>query len=107
MPPGEDLDTLGRSGATMAIHLSVRNLAKIVRELTPHYGADCPVVVVFRATWPDETVIRGTLADIREKVREEKITRTALIFVGRVLDDKTFEDSRLYAADHRHILRPR
>ena len=107
MPPGEDLDTLGRSGATLAIHLSVRNLAKIVRELTPHYGADCPVVVVFRASWPDESVIQGTLADIREKVRAEKITRTALIFVGRVLDEKTFEDSRLYAADHRHILRPR
>lgn len=107
MPPGEDLATLGRSGATMAIHLSVRNLAAVTRELTPHYGADCPVVVVFRATWPDETVIRGTLADIRDKVRQEKITRTALILVGRVFADEDFSDSRLYAADHRHILRPR
>lgn len=107
MPPGEDLATLGKSRATMAIHLSVRNLAKVTSELTPHYGADCPVVVVFRATWPDETVIRGTLADIREKVRKEKITRTALILVGRVFADEDFSDSRLYAADHRHILRPR
>lgn len=107
MPEGEDLDTLGRSGATLAIHLSVRNLARVVRELTPHYGSDCPVVVVFRATWPDETVIRGTLADIRDKVRKEKITRTALILVGRVFADADFGDSRLYAADHRHILRPR
>lgn len=107
MPAGEDLATLGQSGATLAIHLSVRNLAKVSRELTPYYGADCPVVVVFRATWPDEMVIRGTLADIREKVRKEKITRTALIFVGRVFADEGFDDSRLYAADHRHILRPR
>ena len=107
MPPGEDLATLGQSGATLAIHLSVRNLAKVSRELTPHYGADCPVVVVFRATWPDELVIRGTLADIRDKVRKAKITRTALIFVGRVFADNDFDDSRLYAADHRHILRPR
>jgi precorrin-4/cobalt-precorrin-4 C11-methyltransferase len=107
MPPGEDLDTLGQSGATLAIHLSVRNLARVTKDLTPHYGADCPVRVIFRATWPDELVIRGTLANIREKVRKEKITRTALIFVGRVFADDGFDDSRLYAADHRHILRPR
>ena len=107
MPDGEDLATLGKSGATLAIHLSVRNLAKIERELIPHYGADCPVIVVFRATWPDEVVIRGTLADIRRKVREAKITRTALVLVGRVFAEQDFEDSRLYAADHRHILRPR
>ena len=107
MPDGEDLATLGRSGATLALHLSVRNLAKIERELTPYYGTDCPVIVVFRATWPDELVIRGTLADIRRKVREAKITRTALVLVGRVFAEQDFEDSRLYAADHRHILRPR
>jgi precorrin-4/cobalt-precorrin-4 C11-methyltransferase len=107
MPEGETLERLGRSGATLAIHLSVRNLARIVRELAPHYGADCPVVVIYRATWPDETIVRGTLADIREKVRDAKITRTALIFVGRVMVGGDFDDSRLYAADHRHILRPR
>lgn len=107
MPKGEDLATLGKSGATLALHLSVRNLAKIERELTPHYGADCPAIVVYRATWPDEVVIRGTLADIRQKVRDAKITRTALVLVGRVFAERDFEDSRLYAADHRHILRPR
>ena len=107
MPEGEDLDTLGKSGATLAIHLSVRNLAKVTAELSPHYGEDCPVVVVYRATWPDEKVVRGTLADIRQKVRAEKITRTALILVGRVFEDHDFDDSRLYASDHRHILRPR
>jgi precorrin-4/cobalt-precorrin-4 C11-methyltransferase len=107
MPAGEDLATLAQSGATLAIHLSVRNLATVSRELTPYYGADCPVVVVYRATWPDERVIRGTLTDIRDKVRAAKITRTALILVGRVFADDDFKDSRLYAADHRHILRPR
>ncbi len=107
MPEGEDLDTLGKSGATLAIHLSVRNLSRVTAELTPHYGEDCPVIVVYRATWPDEKVIRGTLSDIRQKVREEKITRTALILVGPVFADREFEDSRLYAPDHRHILRPR
>jgi precorrin-4/cobalt-precorrin-4 C11-methyltransferase len=107
MPKGEDLDTLGKSGATLAIHLSVRNLSKVTAELSPHYGEDCPVVVVYRATWPDEKVVRGTLADIRQKVRVEKITRTALILVGRVFENHDFGDSRLYASDHRHILRPR
>ena len=107
MPDGEDLETLARAGTTLVLHLSVRNLAAIVRTLAPHYGEDCPAIVVYRATWPDESVIRGTLADIRGKVREAKITRTALILVGRVFADADFADSRLYAADHRHILRPR
>ena len=107
MPSGEDLATLGKSGATLAIHLSVNNMAKVVRELVPNYGEDCPVAVVYRASWPDEKIIRGTLEDIRLKVKEAKITRTALIMVGRVLGDHTFEDSRLYAVDHHHVLRPR
>jgi precorrin-4/cobalt-precorrin-4 C11-methyltransferase len=107
MPRGEDLATLGKSGATLAIHLSVNNMAKVVRELVPNYGEDCPVAVVYRASWPDEIIIRGTLEDIRLKVKEAKITRTALIIVGRVLGEHTFEDSRLYAVDHHHVLRPR
>ena len=106
MPAGEDLGTLGRSGATLAIHLSVNNLGFVVRELTPHYGADCPVVVAHRVSWPDEKIIRGTLGDIRDKVKAAGITRTALILVGRVLDTNDFDDSRLYAADHHHVLRP-
>lgn len=106
MPNAEDLDTLGQSGATLAIHLSVRNLKHVVETLTPHYGADCPVAVVYRASWPDEKVLIGTLSDIREKVRAEKITRTALILVGRVLDPEAFSDSALYHPSHAHILRP-
>ncbi|MGU9956503.1 MAG: precorrin-4 C(11)-methyltransferase [Arenicellales bacterium WSBS_2016_MAG_OTU3] len=107
MPNNEDLPTLGASGATLAIHLSVKNLRKIQRELTPHYGEDCPVVVIYRVSWPDEKIVHGTLKDIKEKVLKEKITRTALILVGPVLGHNTFADSKLYDANHSHILRVR
>ena len=77
-----------------------------MRELTPFYGADCPVVIAYRVSWPDQAFIRGTLADIRAKVKESGITRTALILVGRALGATHFTVSRLYAADHTHVLRP-
>ena len=107
MPEGEALAKLGASGATLAVHLSVRNLRQVIEDITPHYGADCPVAVVYRASWPDEVIVRGRLDDIRAKVRAAKITRTALILVGRVLDGTDFTDSKLYAPDHVHLLRPR
>jgi precorrin-4/cobalt-precorrin-4 C11-methyltransferase len=107
MPNREDLATLGASGATLVLHLSINNLARVVRELTPHYGADCPVAVVYRATWPDQAILRGTLATIREQVKAAGFTRTALILIGRVLAAHDFADSRLYAADHHHLLRRR
>ena len=107
MPESEDLETLARSRATLAIHLSIRNLRAVVRALVPAYGEDCPVAVVYRASWPDELVIRGTLADIHASVRAAKITRTALILVGRALAPADFPDSALYAPAHAHILRPR
>lgn len=107
MPPGEELETLAASGATLAVHLSVNNLARVVRDLTPHYGADCPAVVAYRVSWPDELILRGSLADIREKVKAAGITRTALILVGRVFGDADFSDSRLYAHGHHHVLRPK
>jgi precorrin-4/cobalt-precorrin-4 C11-methyltransferase len=107
MPAGEELEVLGRSGATLAIHLSVVNLAKVVRDLQPLYGLDCPVAVAYRVGWPDQAIVRGTLADIRDKVKAAGFTRTALILVGRVLARAEFPDSRLYAADHHHVLRPR
>lgn len=106
MPPGEDLATLGASRATLCLHLSVNNLAQAVRELTPLYGADCPVVVAYRVSWPDQAILRGTLADIRAKVKAAGFTRTALVLVGRVFGERDFSDSRLYAADHSHVLRP-
>jgi precorrin-4/cobalt-precorrin-4 C11-methyltransferase len=107
MPPGEELATLAASGATLAIHLSVNNLARVVRDLAPHYGADCPAVLAYRISWPDERILRGTLSSIRDIVKASGITRTALILVGRVLVEADFTDSRLYAADHHRVPRPR
>ena len=105
MPESERLEVLGASGATLAIHLSVRNLNYVEQALTPHYGADCPVVVVYRATWPDELILHTTLHGMRAAVREAKITRTALVFVGEVFGSPAVKTSRLYDATFAHVLR--
>jgi precorrin-4/cobalt-precorrin-4 C11-methyltransferase len=97
MPEGEALADLARHRATMAIHLGVRHLPRIVDDILPFYGANCPVAVIYRATWPDEERITGTLADIVDKVQRTDIERTALILVGRVLAAEGFADSSLYA----------
>jgi precorrin-4/cobalt-precorrin-4 C11-methyltransferase len=107
MPERETLERLGAIGATLAIHLSITNLARIIRALMPFYGADCPVVVAYRVSWPDELLIEGTLGTIRDKVKEARIVRGALVLVGPVLGDQPAPESRLYAADHHHVLRPR
>ena len=107
MPEGEELERLGASGATLAIHLSIRNLRHVEDALTPHYGADCPVVIAYRATWPDEAYFTTTLSDMREVVRANKITRTALILVGPVFGDAEFRDSDLYNEGFAHVLRNR
>lgn len=107
MPKGEELESLGRTGATLVIHLSIRNLLEIERVLATHYGADCPVIVAYRVGWPDETFIEGTLSTIRDKVREAKITRTALILLGPALAETDFRDSALYDGAYPHILRPK
>ncbi|HWD57688.1 MAG TPA: precorrin-4 C(11)-methyltransferase [Stellaceae bacterium] len=106
MPPGEDLDRLAQTGATLAIHLSIANLARVVRMLVPHYGADCPAVVAYRVSWPDELLLRGTLQTIRDAAKAAGLTRTALILVGPALAGDG-ADSRLYAPGHHHVLRPR
>lgn len=107
MPEGEDLDTLARSHATLAIHLSINNLAKVIRALEPHYGSDCPIIIAYRVSWPDEMFIDGTLGDIRAKVKKAGITRTALILVGKVFEDPTqASESMLYDSEHHHVLRP-
>jgi len=106
MPAGEALDRLAATGATLAIHLSIANLARVVRTLIPHYGAACSAVVAYRVSWPDELLIRGTLATIRDAAKAAGITRTALILVGPALAGEG-SDSRLYAADHHHVMRPR
>jgi len=106
MPAGEELDRLAATGATLAIHLSITNLAKIVKTLIPYYGAHCPTVVAYRVSWPDELLLHGTLETIRDAVKDAGITRTALILVGPALAGEG-GDSRLYAPDHHHVMRPR
>jgi precorrin-4/cobalt-precorrin-4 C11-methyltransferase len=98
MPPGETLAGFGRTGATLAIHLAIHALGEIVAELTPLYGADCPVAIVFRASWPEERVLTGTLATIEEQLAKEPIERSAIIFVGRTLAAEDFTESSLYDA---------
>jgi precorrin-4/cobalt-precorrin-4 C11-methyltransferase len=106
MPAGEELASLAQHKATMAIHLGVQHLGKIVTELTPHYGSDCPIAVVHRASWPDQDWVSGTLADIQDKVQAKGFRRTALIIVGRVLANDSFSESSLYRAGHAHLYRP-
>jgi precorrin-4/cobalt-precorrin-4 C11-methyltransferase len=107
MPENETLENFAKTGATLAIHLGIRNLREIERQLTPFYGADCPVVVGYRVSWPDQILIRGTLADIGKKVRAAKLTRTALILVGPALGEVSdFTDSALYDPEMPHVLRP-
>lgn len=97
MPEGQDLATIGKTKATLAIHLSASNVKQIVDELSPIYGADCPCIVAYRVTWPDERIIRGTLADIEEKVAASGIKMTALVLVGHALaENPEYPDSFLY-----------
>lgn len=107
MPEGETLENFAATGATLAIHLSINNLVPVVRKLRPHYGPDCPVAVGYRLTWPDQDIVRGTLDTIVALVKPKRFTRTALILVGRALAEDDFTDSRLYAPDHHHVLRPK
>ncbi|TCC17272.1 precorrin-4 C(11)-methyltransferase [Kribbella sindirgiensis] len=99
MPSGEDLATLGASRATIVLHLAVQQIERVVAELVPNYGADCPVAVVARASRDDEVVLRGTLADIAEQVKAAGVRRTAVIIAGKVLSATAFRDSHLYSAD--------
>jgi precorrin-4/cobalt-precorrin-4 C11-methyltransferase len=104
MPGGEDLATLGRSGALLVLHLAARYADRVVAELLPHYGTDCPAAVVAMASRPDELVLRGTLADIAGQVKAAGVVRTAVIMVGRTLAAEQFRDSHLYSAERdRHV----
>jgi precorrin-4/cobalt-precorrin-4 C11-methyltransferase len=105
MPPGEELEALAATGATLAIHLSINNLASVVRTLVPHYGETCPVVIAYRVTWPDQLILRGDLSTIRNQVKLAGITRTALILIGPVLAAAHYPDSALYNSAHTHVLR--
>lgn len=105
MPEFETLEILGKSRATLAIHLSIRNLDYVRDTLEPYYGEDCPVIIAYRATWPDELYIKTTLSGMKKEVRANKITRTALILVGPVFGNADFRDSDLYNPDYTHVLR--
>jgi precorrin-4/cobalt-precorrin-4 C11-methyltransferase len=100
MPEREQLAAFAATGATLAIHLAVHALEATAAELIPSYGADCPAMVVARASWPDEQIVQGTLADIAGKVSAARIDRTALILVGRALAADDFRESALYDADY-------
>ena len=106
MPEGETLAAFAATGATLAIHLSIHVLDQVVAELTPHYGADCAAAIVYRASWPEEQVIRGTLGTITGLATAAPMERTALILVGRVLAATDFRESALYDADYRRRFRP-
>jgi len=105
MPEAERLAAFAATGAVLAIHLSVHLLDQVIAELTPHYGADCPVAVVWRASWPDQRIARATLGTLNDSIGGE-LARTALILVGRTLGAQDFDDSRLYAADYDRRFRP-
>ena len=106
MPETERLATFAQTGATLAIHLSIHVIERVVDELLPAYGADCPAAVVWRASWPDERVLKGSLGTIAPMVRAERLERTALILVGRALDASGFRDSALYSPDYDRRFRP-
>jgi precorrin-4/cobalt-precorrin-4 C11-methyltransferase len=105
MPDSERLTTFAASGATLAIHLAITAMDAIVDALLPHYGPDCPVAIVMRASWPDERVVRGNLGDIRALLAVEPMERTALVLVGRTLGAVEFEDSALYSAGYHRRFR--
>jgi precorrin-4/cobalt-precorrin-4 C11-methyltransferase len=107
MPAGETLEAFAQTGATLAVHLSIHAIDKVVAALLPSYGADCPAAVVYRASWPDERVIRGTLATIAAEVAKNPIERTALILVGKVLGARDFKASALYDAAYQRRFRGR
>jgi len=105
MPERETLAAFGATGATLALHLAVASLERIVAELTPVCGADCPIAIVVRASWPDQRIVRGTLGTIATLASAEPIERTALVFVGHGLTASDFRDSALYDPGYRRRFR--
>lgn len=100
MPPGETIAAFAETRATLAVHLSIQALAQVIDQALPHYGPDCPVAIVYRASWPDERIILGTLTTIEDRLAAEPIERTALILIGPALGADDFRDSALYSADY-------
>jgi precorrin-4/cobalt-precorrin-4 C11-methyltransferase len=107
MPESEKLSLFAQSRATLAIHLSIHVLDNVVEELKPHYGADCPVAIVYRASWPDQRIVTGTLSSIATTMQAETVERTALILVGPALAASDFRESALYDVDYQRRFRGR
>jgi len=105
MPERETLANFARTGATLAIHLAIHALERVVAELTPHYGSDCPIAIVYRASWPDERVVEGTLGTIAALMAQGPVERTALILVGPALGAEDFRESALYDPGYRRRYR--
>jgi len=107
MPPSEKLAAYAATGAVLVLHLSIHVIDKIIVEVTPFYGEDCPVAVVCRATWADEQVLKGTLATIEAQVKAAGLERSAIIFIGRSIGAGDFRESALYSADYDRRFRPK
>lgn len=107
MPPTETLEQFAASRATLVVHLSIHALDAVVERLLPHYGPDCPVAVVYRASWPDQRLLRGTLQSIGALCREAPFERTATILVGAALGDPDFRESALYDPAYQRRFRGR
>ena len=105
MPERETLEAFAKTGAVLAIHLSIHTLESVIETLLPHYGDECPVAIVYRASWPDEVIIRGTLSTIATQFSEHPVERTALILVGHSLGDGAFKNSALYDGDYQRRFR--
>ncbi|HVZ31463.1 MAG TPA: precorrin-4 C(11)-methyltransferase [Polyangiaceae bacterium] len=107
MPQTETLEAFAASRATLVVHLSIHALDAVVAQLTPHYGSECPVAIVYRATWPDQRIVRGRLGSIVEAVAGQPMERTATIIVGAVLEERDFRESALYSSDYQRRFRGR
>ncbi len=107
MPEAETLAGFGATGATLAIHLAIHALDRVVAELTPIYGADCPVAIVAHATRTEQKILTGTLGTIEAMFATDPVERTAIIFVGRSLGAQEFRESSLYDAYYQRRFRGR
>jgi precorrin-4/cobalt-precorrin-4 C11-methyltransferase len=105
MPEAERLAAFAATKATLIIHLAIHAIDAIVAEVMPFYGADCPVLIVVRASWPEERIVRGTLGTIQAMIAAEPIERTALVLIGPALAAEHFRESALYDPDYRRRFR--